>query len=148
MLLLENGPAFSVLVSQNMGWSVAFEALELSDAFQLRIEEAGQAHIRHFETVRVYQDKRSLLWTAYAPNADAIFSCPSKVPYVLIDIPRAEHERLRQLSDIVDDDGLFGHCRDAFGRLPGFFSPEPTTLVSPADYACAWNGVRDLSRLL
>jgi len=139
VILLENGPAFSVLIADSIDWQAPFRRLALNDTSQLRIEETGHSVIRRFPTVYISHEDDSGLWRAHDASTRTIFRCPSRSPYAVLPLTRSEHHRLKQAESVADIDQMFGQFRSRFGELPGFYAPASDTLISPDDYACAFD---------
>ncbi|MEM7145060.1 MAG: hypothetical protein AAF591_07970 [Verrucomicrobiota bacterium] len=135
-VLLENGPGFSVLVARRIGYSFMSGRLKLELTFQLRIDEQQKEHFRGFAAVDIYQQEGGV-WVAEDSERGRLFSSPSDEAYRLVYLPYPEYEALRESELKHRADDLFAYCRDSFGRLPGFFSPNLKTLVTPENYACA-----------
>jgi hypothetical protein len=139
VVLLENGPAFSVLTAESINHDRFRGQLILNDVSQLRIEETGHSIIRRFPSVCLGFDADSELWLARDAATGTVFRCPSKSPYVVLTLTLSEHEKLRQAESVSDVDCLFRHFRQRFGNFPGFYSPDNETLISPDDYASAFD---------
>ncbi|MEM8954832.1 MAG: hypothetical protein AAGD22_11830 [Verrucomicrobiota bacterium] len=135
-VLLENGPGFSVLVARRIEYSFLSGRLRLELTFQVRIDEHQKEHFRGFAAVEVYQ-RDDGIWVAKDCEKGRLFSSPSEEAYRLVYIPFSEYESLRDSEMGHRADELFSFFRDSFGKLPGFFSPDFRTLVTPDRYACA-----------
>ncbi len=135
-VLLENGPGFSVLVARRFEYSERTSRLQFKNAFQLKIDAAHREMIHDYAQVEIYQHAYGA-WVAGLPNSDRIFGTPSLKPYRVVFLPWEDYEDLRDRRTPNRVDRLFSYCRDAFGQLPGFYSPNARTLITPDDYACA-----------
>ena len=141
-MLVENDHAFSVLFARHISFADtsrtplrAERRVGLEGVFQLRIESDQRKIFRRFESVDVY--KMDDFWVAEVSGSGNVFAFPSVDPYRVIFLSHELYGSLRSDAFLGRSDRIFMFVRDRFGMLPGFFSPSPTELITPNNYACA-----------
>lgn len=135
-ILLENGPFFSVLLARRIDYSQVRSRLELNLAFQFKLLPTNEALFRGFARVEIFRHT-SGIWIATDPESGRLFSSPSNDPYRVIFLTPELYELLRGDTKKHYPDRIWDYCRELFGRLPGFYSPDKDTLMAPDDYAAA-----------
>lgn len=139
MVLLESGPAFSVLVASHVSPEPGGSAIILEDCLQIRIEEDGERLSRSFAEVAFKEDPELPFWIASPDGFESLFSQPSWDPYAILQLSEEDSQRFNIDLDRSDYGSLFDLLRTRFGELPRFYTPNETRFCAPENYACGRN---------
>ena len=135
LLLLENGPAFSLVLADRASPEPDDGGVILEDCTQLRIEPTGLTSHRSFDRIMIMREPRHLFWVATPDELQSIFSQPSEDPYILLELSRSESKGFNAAIRENNFDWIFEAARLRFAQLPKFFSPSQTELQTPDNYA-------------
>ncbi len=148
VLLLENGPGFSTLIVTHVGSEPDDGSITLEDCTQIRIESNGHHQIRRFARVSVIFDKELEVWMASPDQFDSVFSQPSADPYAVVQMSRSKAIELGCSINEMNFDKIFEILRTSFASKPRFYSPSPTVLQAPENYATARDKLPQSQRFL
>jgi hypothetical protein len=147
-ILFENGPAFSVLIASHLACEPDHGSVKFEDCTQVRIEFDGNYLLRNFKTVVVQYDSESGFWMASPDQFDSLFSQPSADPYAVLQLSRSRSIALERSITREDFDEIFEILRCSFASQPQFYSPSPTELHAPENYATGRRGFKLSKRFL
>ncbi len=136
-LILEIGPAFSVLIGRRIEADRKPAQVVVEDSTQLRLTEHGEAIIRRYPAIRIRRDESLALWVASPDHFETPFSQPSADPYVLLTLPQEEASLLEKFLCRQSIDDAFELLRREIAKLPAFYSPSEDELRAPEQYASA-----------
>lgn len=148
VLLLENGPAFSAILAAHISPEPDDGSVVLEDCTQVRIEQNGDCVRRSFDRVVILRESKRNHWIASPDELESIFSQPSADPYVFVQLPKSKARELRMAIHDRDFEKVFEELRDRFATLPRFYSPTPTELRAPENYATGRNRFSEIKRFL
>jgi len=134
VILLEADLPFSFLVARATQNRDVEGSLLLESTTRLRGDS-----LHHFPKVEIYKTAEGF-WVAQDCQSECLLYNPSEDPYRLVHLPREHYESLRMIERIENTEGLRCFFLYSFGKLPGFSSPDLTTLAHPKNYACALDG--------
>lgn len=148
VLLLENGPAFSALLAAHVSAEPDDGAIILEDCIQVRIEPNGTCFRKQFDQVVVVHEKSQEHWIASPDGFESVFSQPSADPYVFVQLSQSGANKLLQAINAGDFDTVFEELCERFASLPRFYSPTPSELRAPDNYAIGQNRFTGEKRFL
>jgi hypothetical protein len=137
VLLTECGPDFSVVIASETLWNPLADHLSLQTPVHLQISSDGPATLRSTSDIEVMIEPGWSLWVAKETESGLPLLTPSVEPYLILFVSGEEHATLRSAVQYQNTDALFEFCRQRMAITPGFTSPDPKTLISPPQYACA-----------
>lgn len=148
VLLLENGPAFSVLFATHVSAEPDNGAIILEECIQVRIEPDGTCFRKQFDQVVVLREDAQEHWIASPDGFESIFSQPSSDPYVFVQLSQSGASQLLQALNSGDFDSVFDELCGRFASLPRFYSPTPSELIAPDNYASGRIRFTEVKRFL
>ena len=148
VVLLESGPAFSVLVASHVSPEPDGGATILEDCVQIRIEHDGECLSRSFPEVVITEDPELPYWVASPDGFQTLFSQPSLDPYAILQISDDDARQLYAFLDGSDYGSLFELLRTRFGRLPRFYTPNEERFCAPENYASGRKDFPHVERFL
>ncbi|MEM7393770.1 MAG: hypothetical protein AAF492_15620, partial [Verrucomicrobiota bacterium] len=86
LMLVENGPAFSVIMALHVSADPGDGEVLLEDCTQMRIEGDGSGVVRRFRNIVVVRDLDTNCWVASPDGFISLFSQPSLDPYVIVQL--------------------------------------------------------------
>jgi len=134
-VLVESGPAFSVLVASRLSDEPDLGGLVLEDCLQIRIEDDGDCSASRFPRIAIKCESKSDYWVASPDNFDSLFSQTSRNPYAFVQLDKPETELFQNAVEARDFDTIFHLFRIRFGRLPRFYTPGEKEFRAPDNYA-------------
>ena len=134
LTLIENGPAFGVLIADNCHEDRSSVRFFLDRVTWVRGDDAVEV-FRRFEAVSLYRDGRGI-WLAEETQTRRLFPQPSRIAYQVEFLSEPEHETLRHYVGKRNFRAILQAAYQRFARLPGF-RLQNEKLVAPEGYANA-----------